>query len=646
MLRFSSLVLILLFSISAWGQAGSSYEFGSPYSGTIILRCDDRSINNWSSWHSNMLRTNYCGEAISAFNLGFINHPNASSSKYITMPDHGYVFAFQEVTFGGIGTKIELFLCRTDSLGQVLWANQYYFANEDYSEHYPTGLMLSEKGVILLSLGYEISNGTQWGHGIAKIKATDGHVLSFMQYSYSQKSQLSMCQMPDGGLIWSTYHFLARTDSTGQMLWHVSQNPLNSGGYETDIVVTNSAIYSLGSTPANQLTLSKLDLQGQLVWQYQYLNLGSPVRLWSNSRENLVAVVRDPNQGFRIVEIDSSGQAIRTGQGNVEKYVVDACSTPTDETIISLNNNSNESRLVHLFNDLSWYCETQNTTVVRNTYSDPYIPAPIISIPKNLLKTPVFVQSGVVTPEKQMLCVPPPLNLSVDLGDDIYACRSSVKYLKSFVPVSNANYSWSTGEVTDSILPTQSGKYWLNLMGACGQILASDTVVVTLFGVNSEGLGPDLEICPGEELKLELADCSSCSFIWNDGSTNNSISVQNEGLYWLEFTDNQGCSSTDTVEVFKGECDWEIFVPTAFTPNKDGLNENIRPFIRGAISSYLFQVYNRSDLVFQSTDPLAYWHGKFNERDCPQGVYQWRLICQFDGIKETIEKRGRITLIR
>ncbi len=86
-------------------------------------------------------------------------------------------------------------------------------------------------------------------------------------------------------------------------------------------------------------------------------------------------------------------------------------------------------------------------------------------------------------------------------------------------------------------------------------------------------------------------------------------------------------------------------VPTAFTPNGDGINDYVQVLGYG-ITSFTWKVYNRwGQIVFSSLDRKSVWDGKFNGVLQPMDTYAYTLDIELsDGRKET--KKGNITLIR
>ncbi len=105
-------------------------------------------------------------------------------------------------------------------------------------------------------------------------------------------------------------------------------------------------------------------------------------------------------------------------------------------------------------------------------------------------------------------------------------------------------------------------------------------------------------------------------------------------------------TSYSNMECFSFEPEFEI--PTAFTPNTDGLNEIWKPeIIYGeAGTSYQLDVYDQwGKIIFQSSDPNAGWDGQIDGRQAPVGSYIYKLkVITFRG--SAINSQGYFSLIR
>ena len=117
-------------------------------------------------------------------------------------------------------------------------------------------------------------------------------------------------------------------------------------------------------------------------------------------------------------------------------------------------------------------------------------------------------------------------------------------------------------------------------------------------------------------------------------------------LYTIELKTTTGCITADTqlVKTFKRI---DIYVPTAFTPNGDGVNDYLRPFLMGFKKVNFFKLYNRwGQMVFQMSSETPGWNGKVN--GIPQDTHQavvWMIEAEeIDGVIH--RKQGSAIIMR
>ena len=115
-------------------------------------------------------------------------------------------------------------------------------------------------------------------------------------------------------------------------------------------------------------------------------------------------------------------------------------------------------------------------------------------------------------------------------------------------------------------------------------------------------------------------------------------------------TTEEGC--TDTLcQSIKVQGELAVFVPDAFTPDNDRVNDYFYPRITGASEEeYLFQIYDRmGSLVWETAELNGKWSGEgangsdYFTRD---GVYTWRMEVK---LKNSVDKRlfqGMVTIVR
>jgi gliding motility-associated-like protein len=89
-------------------------------------------------------------------------------------------------------------------------------------------------------------------------------------------------------------------------------------------------------------------------------------------------------------------------------------------------------------------------------------------------------------------------------------------------------------------------------------------------------------------------------------------------LYTIQITTATGCITVDT-QLVKANKKIAIYMPAAFTPNGNGTNEMLRPFLFGFIKVNYFRIYNRwGKLLFSTNSDLPGWDGKIE--NAPTGI--------------------------
>lgn len=120
------------------------------------------------------------------------------------------------------------------------------------------------------------------------------------------------------------------------------------------------------------------------------------------------------------------------------------------------------------------------------------------------------------------------------------------------------------------------------------------------------------------------------------------------GLFTVRLivTSDMGCTDT-TEETIDVQGDLIIYIPNAFTPNNDQLNNLFCPvgtFIDK--EEYTFRIFDRwGKVIFFSNKPGEGWNGLYNESEAPEGVYSYQLICR-DLAGKKHNRKGSVTLIR
>jgi len=118
------------------------------------------------------------------------------------------------------------------------------------------------------------------------------------------------------------------------------------------------------------------------------------------------------------------------------------------------------------------------------------------------------------------------------------------------------------------------------------------------------------------------------TYLWNDGFSGTERFITVAGNYEVEM--ELPCTTIPiTINIDEELCATNIYVPNTFSPNNDGINDELKPFIKTqlGIIEYEFQVFDRwGGLVFQTTNRSEGWRGGNPNDLLEQGVFLWKLV--------------------
>ncbi len=127
---------------------------------------------------------------------------------------------------------------------------------------------------------------------------------------------------------------------------------------------------------------------------------------------------------------------------------------------------------------------------------------------------------------------------------------------------------------------------------------------------------------------------------------NTFFTFEEAGLYAvaLEVKNIWGCVDTvvKVLEVFPHE---SVYIPNAFTPNNDGLNDRFLPVLYHAKPFYLMVFSRWGELIYEGNERENGWDGTCRGEKCQDGVYTYKLIVKSEE-KMSHESAGVVNLIR
>lgn len=135
-------------------------------------------------------------------------------------------------------------------------------------------------------------------------------------------------------------------------------------------------------------------------------------------------------------------------------------------------------------------------------------------------------------------------------------------------------------------------------------------------------------------------------YSWSNGAVGTKLDNLSAMNLSVTLTDNRGCIITKDASIQQLLC-CKAVVPSAFSPNNDLLNDQIKVMAISEVSAVKFSIYDRwGKRIFSTKSIEDTWDGKYNGSPCQVGVYFYLLEYQCPFKKETVIQKGDITLIR
>lgn len=211
------------------------------------------------------------------------------------------------------------------------------------------------------------------------------------------------------------------------------------------------------------------------------------------------------------------------------------------------------------------------------------------------------------------------------LGPDTLLCEATSFQLDATTPGA-IEYLWedqSDGPVREV---AASGIY--SVTAASSHCAATDTVAISFFAEqyppDSLDLGPDTTLCDNFTLLLNASVPGHADYTWGDGEQGSTRTVSESGTYGVTAT-VQGCAISDEITVVITNCEGRLYVPSAFSPNGNGINEFFEAFGKD-VEILSLKVFHRwGGLAFVSSEGQLKWDGKTKGRPAEPGVYTYVL---------------------
>ncbi len=289
---------------------------------------------------------------------------------------------------------------------------------------------------------------------------------------------------------------------------------------------------------------------------------------------------------------------------------------------------------------------------------NPFIINPIaVTINSTTYQITSTVGSCTATDFVTITSIPYPI---ANAGIDPTICYNTSVQLNASIVGSSFNWSPVSYLSNPAILnpvvtPPRTTQYVLAVYDTLGCPKPGlDTIVVNVNPKVNAFAGRDTIVIVNQPLQFNAS--GGVNYTWTPSSYLSNPTIYNPvGIYGPEVdsiqyklvvTDDIGCADSAyvTVKVFKTEA--AVFVPTAFTPNNDGLNDRLAPISVGIERINYFSVFNRwGQLVFTTSRDRHGWDGTIGGKPQGSGVFVW-MVSAIDYTGQPVFFKGTSTLIR
>jgi gliding motility-associated-like protein len=199
--------------------------------------------------------------------------------------------------------------------------------------------------------------------------------------------------------------------------------------------------------------------------------------------------------------------------------------------------------------------------------------------------------------------------------------------------------------------PTSDIRYivWVSDTLGCSKAV-SDSVDIKVLSVIADAGPSDTVVVANQP--LQLIATGGESYVWtpsaglNTPASYNPVAYLSNDQQYVVRAIAAGCSDTDTINIKVYKIEPGLYVPNAFTPGNDGINDVFRPIPIGMKSINYFKVFSRwGQLMYSSTESEKGWDGTFSGKPQDPGVYVW-MVEGIDYLDKKITRKGSVVLIR
>lgn len=255
--------------------------------------------------------------------------------------------------------------------------------------------------------------------------------------------------------------------------------------------------------------------------------------------------------------------------------------------------------------------------------------------------------------------------IAISPNDIVRICEGDTVWLRIVQGETDVNYQWLrddvalSGETGLAYAVTEAGSYHLTgERSGCNSRSPSVKIMVSPVPVALIEIQGELK-CAYDTVVLTAFEDANYYYLWepisifsatpanaNDGAKVTGIFKKPSTTVTVTVFNEHGCFRQDSIEVYTKPC-CTVMIPTAFSPNHDGMNDYFIPVTDLGQTMISFIVYNRfGHIVHQHINGSRGWDGRYDSgKDADIGTYMYMMIYECsDG--RIYNRKGDVVLIR
>lgn len=208
------------------------------------------------------------------------------------------------------------------------------------------------------------------------------------------------------------------------------------------------------------------------------------------------------------------------------------------------------------------------------------------------------------------------------------------------------SYSWSNGMSGAEITTSSGGRITVTAIDPETGCPGTASVTLVVNPLPDIILPESIEKCIEVPVTLRPEVRGSDTVVWSTGDSTRTLEVSEPGAYIVIASNDCGETRAE-VAVIEDECFQTLFIPNAFTPNGDGINDLFRVYGE-RIVRFNMKIYDRSGTaVFESNNIHATWNGSYQNSGyyCQAGQYSVHIELEYED-KSLLVRTGHVTLLR